>query len=145
MRVPALALARTLDGRDTSSVKVASSPRNQRYLHPRRINPAGVFALPERQHGGEIAFKLDPQAPVFGDKADGGDQGAQDVRRLGANLGARQLALQIRDLGPVELGEIGMETGLWRGSGRDREFSLAGFQALEFAFRGGGSEASSGG
>jgi len=101
--------------------------------------------LPECQHGGEIPFKLDPQTPALGDKADSGDEGAQDVRRLGVNLRPRQLALQVRDPGPVEFGEIGMETGLWRGSGRDREFSLAGFQALEFAFRGGGSEASSGG
>jgi len=61
---------------------------------PRRIDPAGVFALPQRQPGGEITFKLDPQASVLGNKADGGNQGAQEVSRLGANLRPRQLALQ---------------------------------------------------
>jgi hypothetical protein len=50
--------------------------------------------LPQRQRGGEITFKLDPQAFVLGNKAHGGNQGAQEVSRLGANLRPRQLALQ---------------------------------------------------
>ena len=109
---PGIVLWRTTTENSSSSVKVASSPRNQPFRTARLPQGAGLFVaffVGEDQQGGEITDQFDLQLAVNGVEADFIDESPEDLCGLFSGPDFVEGFSEAVDLGDVNVDDIGVE------------------------------------